>query len=566
MGSLVLQAAHGGTELNWHSINWSGCYRAVKSLQKRIVKALQEGNWRKVKRLSYLLVRSLAGRTMAVKRVTENSGKKTAGIDGKLWKTPQQKAKAVEKIGQWKNYRPYPLKRLYIPKPNNPTKKRPLSIPTMEERGRQALYMQALQAIAETQADPNSYGFRAKRQGADAIDQCFKALRQKGSAVWVLEADIKGFFNNICFQWIVENIPMNKKVLNQWLQCGFIDNNTFHPTEKGVPQGGIISPIIGNMVLDGLEKLVKGTTHFQRTNHIHFVRYADDFIVMTSSKEVLEETIIPKIKAFLEPRGVGLSEEKTFITHISEGFDFLGQTIRKFPREKGKSSKLQITPSKRSVQKIKAKIKDICKSSKGLSQSQLIDRLNPVIRGWANYHRHSQCAETFAKIDSYAWERVYRWAKRRHPNKTGKWIASRYFSAKNGYKWTFRDRLLDKDLIHSLPAVPYQRHIKVKANANPFCEKWDEYFQKRAFKLKIRSVSTFKGRIVKRQKGICPVCQQLIQVDEEVDLHHKDENHDNDHIGNLVFLHPNCHRQIHHAKITNNIVKSRVLHGAFCNA
>jgi RNA-directed DNA polymerase len=203
---------------------------------------VQRGAWRKVKRLSYLLVHSFAARALAVKRVIENKGKKTPGVDGEHWDNPEQKAAAVTRIGRWREYQPLPLKRIAIPKKNG-TQRR-LSIPTMEDRARQAVYLQALQPIAETQADRNSYGFRPKRQCADAIDQCFKALRQKDSATWILEGDIHGFFDHIAFSWIEEHIPMNKRILAKWLRCGFIDHGALYPTTAGVPQGGIISPVI----------------------------------------------------------------------------------------------------------------------------------------------------------------------------------------------------------------------------------------------------------------------------------------------------------------------------------
>src|SRR5262249_36459795 len=219
MGSLELQASSGLTMSTWHRINWAACYRQVRSLQRRIVQAVQAGGWRKVKRLSYLLVHSFAARALAVKRVTENTGKKTPGIDGELWDTPEKKATAVERIGRWRNYRPVPLRRLYIPKKNGKT--RPLPIPAPIDRGNQSLWLQALEPIAETRADRNSYGFRPKRRCADAIDQCFKALRQKDTASWILEGDIQGFFDNIRFSWIEEHIPMNKQVLSKWLKSGF---------------------------------------------------------------------------------------------------------------------------------------------------------------------------------------------------------------------------------------------------------------------------------------------------------------------------------------------------------
>jgi RNA-directed DNA polymerase len=296
MSSTLLQASSGLRRPSWHGIDWAGCYRRVRSLQRRIVQAVQAGAWRKVKRLSYLLVHSFAARALAVKRVTENTGKKTAGVDGERWETPEQKAAAVIRIGQWCNYQPQPLKRLVIPKKNG--KQRLLSIPTMEDRARQAVYLQALQPIAETQADPNSYGFRPKRRCADAIEQCFKALRQKDSATGILEGDIQGFFDHIAFSWIEAHTPMNKQILAKWLRCGVIDRGALYPTTAGVPQGGIISPVISNLVLDGLEAIVQGSSWHRSIHNINYVRWADDVRHITWRQ-------IP----FTERRG---SEDKTF--------------------------------------------------------------------------------------------------------------------------------------------------------------------------------------------------------------------------------------------------------------
>jgi RNA-directed DNA polymerase len=241
-------------------------------------------------------VHSVAARAIAVKRGTENTGKKTPGIDGELWDTPEKKATAVVRIGRWRNYRPVPLRRLYIPKKNG--KQRPLSIPAQIDRGKQALWLQALQPIAETQADPNSYGFRPKRRCADAIDQCFKALRQKDTASWILEGDIQGFFDTIHFSWIEEHIPMNKQVLSQWLKSGFVARGTLYPTTAGVPQGGIVSPVISNMVLHGLEQGVRSYPRFRRRYNSHYVRWAEDFLVTAKSREVLAEVVLPRIQAF----------------------------------------------------------------------------------------------------------------------------------------------------------------------------------------------------------------------------------------------------------------------------
>jgi RNA-directed DNA polymerase len=252
--------------------------------------------------------------------VIENTGKKTPGVDGERWETPEQKAPAVARIGQGRNYRPQPLKRLSIPKKSG-TQRR-LSIPTLEDRARQAGYLQALQPSAATQADPNSYGVRPKRRCADAIDPCFKALRPKTSAPWILAGDIHGFFDHIAFSWMEEHTPMNKRRLAQWRRCGFVDQGALYLTTAGVPHGGICSPVISNLVLDGLEAVVQGSSWHRSVHHINYVRWADDFIVTANSRGVLAEDILPRIEAFLADRGVRLATEKTVITPLSQGFDF----------------------------------------------------------------------------------------------------------------------------------------------------------------------------------------------------------------------------------------------------
>jgi RNA-directed DNA polymerase len=418
----------------------------------------------------------------------------------------------------------------------------------MEDRARQALFMFALQAIAETLGDINSYGFRTKRRCADAIDQIFKILRQKGSSQWILEADIKGFFDNIDFEWIMENIPMNKKVLRAWLNCGFIERGKLSPTTEGVPQGGIISPVIGNMVLDGLEAIVCGSSYYKRKNGINFVRYADDFIVTAKSKEVLEDEVIPKISAFLKPRGVELSEQKTKVTHISEGFDFLGQTVRKYHHTDGMLGKIQIEPSKKSVELIKSKVKAICKSSGQLTQSQMIDRLNPVLRGWANYHRHIICGKTYSQVNSYVWFRLMRWAKRRHPEKSGIWVAKRYFRNVRGSTWTFKDKVTGNTLIRLNNDIRTYRHIKIQGDANPFDAEWDGYFQNREMLIKMKSESNYFGKISKQQDGKCPHCKQTLLDEDKYHLHHVDGDKTNRGIKNILMLHKVCKKAFEYIK------------------
>lgn len=316
---------------SWESIDFVKAEIYVKKLQMRIVKAWKLGKFNRVKSLQHLLTTSFYARALAVKRVTENQGKKTSGVDKELWLTPNAKYQAIKKL-KVRGYCPKPLRRIYIPKKNG--KKRPLSIPTMTDRAMQTLFKFALEPIAETTADPNSYGFRPKRSTQDAIEQCFLALSKQKSAKWVLEGDIKGCFDNISHEWIMKNIPMNKTILGKWLKSGYIENQKLFPTELGSPQGSPISPIISNMVLDGLERKLSATFRKKKVNgkvytpKINFVRYADDFIVTGVSKELLENEVKPVIIEFLKERGLELSEEKTLITHITDGFDFLGINIR----------------------------------------------------------------------------------------------------------------------------------------------------------------------------------------------------------------------------------------------
>lgn len=340
---------------------------------------------------------------------------------------------------------------------------------------------------------------------------------------------------------------MNKRIVAKWLRCGFVDQGALYPTTAGVPQGGIISPVISNLVLDGLEAVAQGSSWHRRVHNINYVRWADDFLVTANSRQVLAEDILPRIEAFLADRGVRLSTEKTVITPLAQGFDFLGQTLRKPERPQGKPAKLQITPRTASFQALTGTVRTLCQQAKGATPEQLIDTLNPVLRGWANYHRHVICGETFTKRDNFLWRRVYRWAKRRHSDKTGCWIVDRYFPHRTGETWRFTDPATGKQLLRVREAVKPQRYLKVKGAANPFDPAWEAYFQQRNRALALRASSPFRAKILRQQQGECPRCRQMIQVEEEGELHHRDGNHQHNHLGNLVLLHPNCHRQEHYA-------------------
>jgi RNA-directed DNA polymerase len=466
----------------WQFINWRKIIQQVKSLQQRIVKALKQGRHNKVKALQWLLVHSHAAKLLAVKRVTENKGKNTAGVDRILWDTPTKKLKAV-KLLKRRGYKASPLKRVYILKKNG--KKRPLGIPTMKDRAMQALYLMALDPVSEATADGCSYGFRPRRCCADAIARGFIHLSRQNSASWVLEGDIKGCFDHINHQWLIENIPVDKVMLKQWLKAGFIDNKRMFPTEEGTPQGGIISPVLANMTLDGLQNVIdkalniktdKGGFKRQNKHKVHLVRYADDFIVTADTPEILNDTVKPLIEKFLAERGLELSQEKTHITCIDTGFNFLGQNIRKY------DGTLLIKPTKESLKSIAAKVKEVVNNNKASSPANLIFQLNPIIRGWCNYHRHVASGSTFPKLDNYMWLLLWNWALRRHQNKSRIWIRQNYFKTVRTNNWVFcgTDEKGKQVSLIKASHTKIIRHKLITSDANPYDEDWQEYFKKRS--------------------------------------------------------------------------------------
>ncbi len=452
----------------WNSIDWDQAMRNVNRLQTRIVKAVKAGDKEKVRSLQRLLSKSLSGKLTSVKRVSENRGKKTPGVDNKLLDTPEKKWQQAGLLNK-KFYKPQPLKRIYIPKKNG--KKRPLGIPIMHDRAEQALELLGLEPVSECTSDNHSYGFRTKRSVHDAISACFNALRGKGSAQWLLEGDIKGCFDHISHDWMVNNIPMKKTKLRKWLTSGYLDKSTFFATEEGTPQGGIISPTLANIALDGIQERLK--EKFRKQDKIHFVRYADDFIVTGNNKELLRDQVKPLIVAFLKERGLELSEEKTRISHIDDGFIFLGFNIRKY------KGKLMIKPANPSVAAIKLKIKEMFTTHKSAKTDNLINQLNPIIRGWANYYRHVVSQQTFDNVDNAIWKMTWQWSKRRHPNKSSKWIVNKYYQTKGSKNWVFCEKNSKHSLL-TMSSVPIRRHIKIRSDANPYDPHWKEYFSNRS--------------------------------------------------------------------------------------
>ena len=474
------------THINWLAVDFDIVEQSVKILQNRIVKAKLASRSRMVKKLQSLLVKSLNARILAVKRVSENKGKNTAGVDGKLLDTNIKKSKYVADLKiKLPDYKSMPLKRIEIPKKNG--KLRPLGIPTMFDRSIQALYKLALEPIAEVVADKNSYGFRPKRSTQDAMKQVWLCTSKKNGGEWILEADIKGCFDNISHQWMYDNVPLDNRLLKQWLKSGFIKDDTLFPTDAGTPQGGIISPILANMVLDGIENIVKnhkarfqkmvnGVIIYRHTNRLNFIRYADDFVITGRTPEDLR-LVQKDIEKFLNIRGLELSKEKTHITNIRDGFDFLSFNFRKYPNDK-----VIVTPTKDGIKSFKSKIKEIFKKYNSSSLTMLITKLNPLLRGWANYYRFVNSKVIFSKLDSYIWRKSLNWMKRIHQRRETKKYYKQYFKPFPNYK---SDVLSDgRQFVYRLSTLPLKEFIKIKSEANPYDTSFDDYFIKRYFTLK----------------------------------------------------------------------------------
>ena len=557
-GAPALGAPSYGT-LDWHTIDWSQAHRNVRRLQMRIVKALQAGRWGKVRALQHLLTRSFSAKVLAIKRVTENPGKRTPGIDQVVWDRPDKKAAAIGTLRQ-QGYHAQPLRRVLIPKANGKT--RPLGIATMRDRAMQTVYVLALDPIAETTGDRHSYGFRPERCTADAIEQCRLVLSRKISAQWILEADIQSCFDEISHDWLLAHMPMETRILRQWLQAGFMTKGGWHPTDAGTPQGGPVSPVLCNLTLDGLETLLKRehlSTRQRQAGLINLVRWADDFIITGRTKEVLEHEVKPLVEGFLKERGLRLSMAKTRITHINQGFDFLGQHLRKY------HGTFLAVPAKKNTHTMLEKVRALIRSNKQATAGHLIVQLNPIIRGWAAYHRHSASKRTFTKVDAAIFAALWRWAQRRHPHKHRRWMAQKYFTTKGNRHWVSHGTTITtkgerkEQYLYYAATMPIQRYTKIQAAANPYDPAWEVYFEAR---LGVRMEANLRGRqrllyLWKAQNGLCPVCHQKITHLTGWHNHHIlwRSLGGSDNAENRVLLHPNCHRQVHNQGL--EVVKPR---------
>jgi len=435
----------------------------------------------------------------------------------------------------------------------------------------QALHLLALDPVVETTADRNSYGFRQRRSCADAIEQCFKALKWANTQ-WVLEGDIKSCFDKISHEWLLAHVPMDRGILQKWLKSGYMEKHVFHETADGTPQGGIASPALANFALDGLERILKEKYPTGKRIKsfgglypaVNLIRYADDFVITSRSKDLLVEEVRPLVEQFLRERGLELSPEKTVITHVTNGFDFLGQNVRRYPNRK-----LLIKPSRKNIKTFLDGIRRTIRTGLQASAADLISELNPKIRGWANYHRHIVSKRTFARVDSVIFFTLWRWARRRHPNKGPRWLKSRYFESRRGQVWSFfgetyeGDGQLSKVWLQRAASTPIKRHVKVKSEANPYDPAYETYFEEREG---AHLLESFRGSRMLRylwyeQRGLCLVCNERITRTTGWRLHYCVPRvlGGSTSTENCVLLHPECHSTVHSQRLF--VSKPRLLGG-----
>jgi RNA-directed DNA polymerase len=433
----------------------------------------------------------------------------------------------------------------------------------MKDRAMQALHLLALDPVLETVSDWNSYGFRNSRSTADAMQQLFIRLSRKGSATWVLDADIEGFFDNINHDWMTDNVLMDTSILRRWLKSGVVEGKQLMATKEGTPQGGIISPALANWTLNGLEtELIahldaKWGIAKAKKLKVGVVRYADDFVITGASQEILQDEVRPWVETFLAQRGLRLAEAKTKIVHIDKGFDFLGWNFRKYAHRDSK--KLLIKPSKKNVKAFYEKLRNIIGNNLTVTHEELIRMLNPVLRGWARYHTSAVAKQTFSRMDSLLYWRLWRWAKRRHPMKNSTFVKEKYWRTEGDRNWVFACEVTKEDgkkstmALYSLASTPIERHRKIKGEYNPYDPSWEKYgeaLRQERMKSKMRYRKEW-ARLYLDQGGKCAVCGYEMDVETGWHDHHIEYRMSggSDSLANRVLLHPDCHAQVHSQKL-----------------
>ncbi|WTO35960.1 group II intron reverse transcriptase/maturase [Streptomyces achromogenes] len=506
-----------GNEIDWDAVNWRACELEVQRLRQRIFKATQEQDWAQVRNLQKLMLRSRSNTLLSVRQATQrNAGRVTAGVDGVVALTSEDRAKVAVQVhrgrGTWK---PLPVKRVYIPKANG--KQRPLGIPVIVDRCHQGRVRNALEPEWEARFEHRSYGFRPGRGCQDAIEMLFTTLRKGSTRVWILDADLSAAFDRIDHDRLLSALGMfpGRRQIEQWLRAGvFEPGKGFSPTKEGTPQGGVISPLLLNVALHGLEEAAGvrlATAPSQkalgqtRPDSTVLVRYADDFVVCCFTEQQAHE-VKARLAEWLKPRGLAFNEEKTRVVHLEDGFDFLGFNLRRYP-----VGKLLIKPSKAAVKRHRERLSEVMHGLRGSNEKAVIVKLNPIIRGWAAYYRGVVAAEVFKDIDIHMWKLTYKWARFRHPKKSKHWISGRYFGKYNKFRndyWVFGDRDSGTFLVKS-SWTPIVRHTLVKGAASRDDPSLTEYWIKRRRRIK-PALDSYNLRLLDRQEGRCPLCGENV--------------------------------------------------------
>lgn len=552
-----------GTErpTDWSSVNWRKANRQVRNLRQRIFRASQAGDLRKARSLQKLMLRSYSNTLVSVRRITQiNKGKNTAGVDKLVVKTPGARGRLADQIETYQPWQAKPAKRVYIPKKGIAKGKlRPLGIPTVLDRVLQAKVKNALEPFWEARFEGTSYGFRPGRSCHDAIVKIYmltNADRRKRKR-WVVDADIKGAFDNINHEFLLQTIGSapGRELIRQWLKAGYMEGGVFHETEAGTPQDGVISPLLANIALHGMDEAV-GVRH--NCNGLicgprAVVRYADDFVVLCESREDAEKAR-DELKGWLDRRGLQLSQEKTRIVHLTEGFDFLGFTIRLHTHRTSKTGyKLHVRPSKQSVREAHTKLRDKWLRLRGSNVIAVLNALNPIIRGWANYFRVGTSSKTFKSLDSWMFHRAVRYVNHTHPNKPNQWRRERYWGRLNLARndpWVFGDKPTGGYLL-KFRWFTINRHILVRGTSSPDDPHLREYWLERE-KAKASSLPPRLERITRRQKCVCRLCGESLFNGEQIQQHHlrPKSKGGNDYSSNLTLVHLYCQQQIHSGQVT----------------